>query len=132
MIDLSKYADIVAAMYSDFFTIYRYHNETDEDGGTRSVRDEHPTYQDVACLISPRNDDSATPMPRGALRPNQSVSFHCHPNHVILCGDYVVLRKFSGGTELRRYSGTVGEPKVYPTHTKATLELDASGDRGGE
>lgn len=127
-LDLSSYSASFKLLYSDLCDVYRYITLLDEHGATRKERSDVPVYKDIACLISPEQADDANPRTVSNIPLEQFISIHTTPQIKLLAGDYLVLRKFSKGEILRRYRGTIGEPKAYPTHIKATLKLDKAED----
>lgn len=123
-LDLSGYSRAFAFMYSDLCDVYRYHNVLDATGATRKERDADATYTDVCCLASPEQSDDASPRSVSHIPLEQYISVHVEPSVRLIAGDYLVVRKIGSGRVMRRYYGTIGEPKVYPTHIKATLKVD--------
>lgn len=123
-IDLSGYADALAMLYSDSCDVFRYTPVVDKHGGTRVSRSQVPVYQEVACLISPVQADDANPRELSHIPSEQLLSIHVKPDIELRAGDYLVLRKMRRRVVQRQYRGTIGEPKVYPTHIKAILKLD--------
>lgn|GEM_PF-4782326 len=128
VLDLSAYSASFKFLYSDLCDVYRYITTLDEHGATRKERNDVPIYQDVACLISPEQADDANPRTISNIPLEQFISIHTTPDIKLVAGDYLVLKKLSKGQILRRYRGTIGEPKAYPTHIKATLKLDKAED----
>lgn len=126
MIELSKYRGMFAKLYADRFDVYRNGTETDANGATHNVRKAMPALQNVACLASPESADDAMPRPQALLNAEQYISIHCSPEIDLFNGDYLVIRKYRNGAVVRVYRGTIGEPKIYPTHIKATLKIDKS------
>lgn len=126
MVDLSKYRGVFAKLYSDRFDVYRYGVEIDENGASHNVRHAIPALQGIRCLASTKTEDSATPRPEALLLPNQSIAIHCRPECDLFCGDYLVVKKYRAKEVVRVYYGTIGEPKVYPTHIEVQLKIDKS------
>lgn len=126
MIDLSQYRGVFAKLYKDRFDVYRNGTETDVNGATHNVRKAMPALQNVACLVSPESADDAMPRPQALLESDMFISIHCRPETDLFNGDYLVVRKYRKNAVVRVYRGTIGEPKVYPTHIKATLKIDKS------
>ena len=126
MVNLAKYRGVVAQMYKDRFDVYRHGTETDANGATHQVRHQMPALSNQPCLISPEQADDAMPRPQALLDAEQYITIHCRPELDLIKGDYIVARKIRNGAVVRTYKGTIGEPKVYPTHIKATFKIDSS------
>lgn len=124
MVDLSKYRGVFAKLYTDRFDVYRHGFETDENGARHNVCHLMPALTNRPCLISPEQADDAMPRPEALLNAEQYISIHCRPDLDLINGDYIVARKMRKDAVVRTYKGTIGEPKVYPTHIKATLKID--------
>lgn len=126
MVNLANYRGIIAKMYQDRFDVYRHATETDANGATRQVRNRLPELSNQPCQISPEQADDAMPRPQAVLNPDQYISIHCRPETDLISGDYIIARKMRNGAVVRTYRGTIGEPKVYPLHVKATFKVDSS------
>ena len=126
MVNLANYRGVFAKMYKDRFDVYRHGTETDANGATHQVLHLMPVLSDMPCMISPEQADDAMPRPQALLNADQYISIHCRPELDLIIGDYIIARKMRNGAVVRTYKGTIGEPKVYPTHIKATFKLDSS------
>lgn len=126
MVNLAKYRGVVAQMYKDRFDVYRHGTETDANGATHQVCYQIPAMSDQPCQISPEQTDDAMPRAQAIQDADQYISIHCRPELDLISGDYIVARKMRNGAAVRTYKGTIGEPKVLPTHIKATFKIDSS------
>lgn len=124
MVNLAKYRGVVARMYKDRFDVYRHGTETDANGATHQTCYSIPALSNQPCLISPEQADDAMPRPKALLEDEQYISIHCRPETDLMKGDTIVARKMRNGSVVRTYKGTIGKPKVYPTHIKATFKTD--------
>lgn len=127
MVNLANYRGVISGiMYQDRFDVYRHGTETDANGATHQVCYQMPAMSDQPCQISPEQADDAMPRPQALLNADQYISIHCRPELDLINGDYIIARKMRNGAVVRTYKGTIGEPKVYPTHIKATFKVDSS------
>lgn len=126
MVNLAKYRGVVAQMYKDRFDVYRHGTETDANGATHQVCYQIPAMSDQPCHISPEQSDDSMPRAQAIQDADQYISIHCRPELDLISGDYIVARKMRNGAAVRTYKGTIGEPKVLPTHIKATFKIDSS------
>lgn len=126
MVNLANYRGVIAKMYKDRFDVYRHGTETDANGATHQVCYKMPAMSDQPCQISPEQADDAMPRAQAIQNADQYISIHCRPELDLISGDYIVARKMRNGAVVRTYKGTIGEPKVFPTHIKATFKVDCA------
>lgn len=126
MVNLANYRGVIAKMYKDRFDVYRHGTETDANGATHQVCYQIPAMSDQPCQISPEQADDAMPRAQAIQNAAQYISIHCRPELDLISGDYIVARKMRNGAVVRTYKGTIGEPKVFPTHIKATFKVDCA------
>lgn len=125
MVNLANYRGVIAKqMYKDRFDVYRHGTETDANGATHQVCYQMPALSNLPCQISPEQADDAMPRPQALSDVEQYISIHCRPETDLIKGDTIVARKMRNGAVVRTYKGTIGEPKVFPTHIKATFKVD--------
>lgn len=128
MVNLANYRGVIAnQMYKDRFDVYRHGTETDENGATHQVCYQMSVLSNQPCQISPEQADDAMPRAQAIQNADQYISIHCRPELDLINGDYIIARKMRNGAVVRTYKGTIGEPKVYPTHIKATFKIDSAG-----
>lgn len=127
MVNLANYRGVIAKMYEDRFDVYRHGTETDANGATHQVCYQIPALSNQPCQISPEQADDAMPRAQAIQNADQYISIHCRPELDLISGDYIVARKMRNGAVVRTYKGTIGEPKVFPTHIKATFKVDSAG-----
>lgn len=126
MVNPANYRGVIAKMYKDRFDVYRHGTETDANGATHQVCYQIPALSNQPCQISPEQADDAMPRPQALLDADQYISIHCRPELDLINGDYIIARKMRNGAVVRTYKGTIGEPKVFPTHIKATFKVDCA------
>lgn len=127
MVNLANYRGVIAnQMYHDRFDVYRHGTETDENGATHQVCHQMPVLSNQPCQITPEQADDAMPRLQAIQNADQYISIHCRPETDLIKGDTIVARKMRNGAVVRTYRGTIGEPKVYPTHLKATFKVDCA------
>ena len=126
MVNLANYRGVIAKMYKDRFDVYRHGTEKDANGATHQVCYQMPALSDRPCLISPEQADDAMPRAQAIQDADQYISIHCRPELDLISGDYIIARKMRNGAVVRTYKGTIGEPKVFPTHIKATFKVDSA------
>ena len=126
MVNLANYRGVIAKMYKDRFDVYRHGTETDANGATHQVCYQMPAMSDQPCQISPEQADDAMPRAQAIQNADQYISIHCRPELDLINGDYIIARKMRNDAVVRTYKGTIGEPKVFPTHIKATFKVDCA------
>ena len=126
MVNLANYRGVIAKMYKDRFDVYRHGTETDANGATHQVCYQMSAMSDQPCQISPEQADDAMPRAQAIQNADQYISIHCRPELDLISGDYIIARKMRNGAVVRTYKGTIGEPKVFPTHIKATFKVDSA------
>lgn len=124
-IDLSSFAGTFAILYADVFSVYRYENTVDEIGVTVNQKKLVPEIHNVMCLLSPESEGRANPRPDFVLDQDQIMTLHCSPTVELKNGDFIVAKKIRNDTIMAVYRGTIGTPKKYPTHIKASFKVDS-------
>lgn len=113
-------------MYNDKCTIYRHIAVIDDIGLTHNHTQSTPSMLDIPCHVQMKTDDKASVGNQAYQEASQEISFFVHPSNEIMRGDRAVLKKMLSKTNFIEYKGVVGEPRTFPTHIKATLELETT------
>lgn len=127
MVKLAPFGHALAnILYTDRCNVYRYESTLDADGATIRQRSAIPVLSDVKCRLSFSDSvDKGNVRSPEQLFMNKSVHIYLLPIYTALTGDYYeVFRCDDDGNIVETLVGNIGEPSVYPSHIKASFQVD--------
>ena len=124
---LGAFSGIITTMFTDKMDITRYVEQENPDGTTETALPDIPLYTDISCRISFVSEESPKD---GAVddTPVKSIpKVFCKIDADVQAGDYITLRRIGdGGNVVATFSGQIGLPSIYPTHTEALFLIKES------
>jgi hypothetical protein len=120
--DTSFVSGAFAMLYDDRMDVQRRVQSKAGDGSTvTGPRQTVTGLTNIPCRISYKMPDTAT-NPENGEQVRRQVQVFFAPDIDILAGDYLILRRITGGAVRQTLQGNAGKPGIYGSHCELLLE----------